>query len=209
MADQTKTASLWTPRTVEDTQKLYADWADTYDDDVTSLNYVTPDRIARALLAQTSDRTRPVLDFGCGTGLSGQALKRHGFTTIDGTDISPEMLDRAQAKTVEGILVYRHIWLSDPAFFNFKSGAYSMVVATGVVSLGAAGPEMLGILVGALARDGLLAFSYNNPTVADPRYADALDKILSDGIATLLFREHGPHLSAQVTGSDVIVLRRR
>jgi len=32
-----------------------------------------------------------VLDIGCGTGLAGRALAAHGFTVIEGLDLSPEM----------------------------------------------------------------------------------------------------------------------
>ena len=35
---------LWTPRSTEDTLKLYADWADSYEADVAS--YQLPDRLA-------------------------------------------------------------------------------------------------------------------------------------------------------------------
>lgn len=208
MADQTKKPKFWTPRSVEDTQKIYADWADTYEADVTAMAYATPDRIATALLAQNPDLTTPILDFGCGTGLSGAALRRHGFANVDGTDISPEMLAHAQAKTFRNAPLYRNLWLGEVGSVAVTAGDYAIIVATGVVSLGAAPPAMLDVLLGALARDGLLAFSYNDPTLADQTYIDALGTILSSGRAEQVFRAHGPHLNAQVTGSDVIILRR-
>lgn len=208
MTDQTKKPKFWTPRSVEDTQKIYADWADTYEADVTAMAYATPDRIAAALLAQDPDLAAPVLDFGCGTGLSGVALRRHGFSNVDGTDISPEMLAHAQAKSVDGASLYRKLWLGDVGSIAAQPGDYAIIVATGVVSLGAAPPAMLDVVFSALGGGGLLAFSYNDPTLADQTYVDALDAIVSSGRATCEFRAHGPHLNAQVAGSDVIVLRR-
>ncbi len=203
MADQTKIPKLWTPRSVQETQDIYANWADTYEDDVTALAYATPDRIAQALLGLSPDLGQPVLDFGCGTGLSGAALHRHGFTTIDGTDISPQMLAHAQAKSL-----YRTLWLGTPGKADVAAGDYAIIVATGVISLGAAPPDLLAVLMDALAPGGLLAFSYNDPTLADQTYMDALDTLLTNGTASQMFRAHGPHLSEQVTGSDVIILRR-
>ena len=50
-------------------------------------------RIAELLvehLPQAPD-TR-IIDLGCGTGAAGAVLKSHGLTTIDGLDLSPEML---------------------------------------------------------------------------------------------------------------------
>ena len=208
MADQTNSDKLWTPRSVDDTRKIYADWADTYEQDVTAMAYATPDRIASALVAQSPDPTAAILDFGCGTGLSGAALHRHGFTQIDGTDISPEMIAHAEAKTTPNGPLYRHLWLGDADNVGIKRSAYDVIVATGVISLGAAPPDLLGVLLSKLPAKGLLALSYNDPTLADPSYMDALNAVLANGLATQVFREHGPHLNDKVTGSDVIVLRR-
>lgn len=203
MADQTANPNLWTPKSVEDTQKVYADWADTYDADLAEMNYATPDRIATALTALMPDTSAATLDFGCGTGLSGAALKHHGVTTIDGTDISPQMLAHAKSKGI-----YRHVWLGTPGKVSVQLGTYDAIVATGVISLGAAPPDLLTALLHVLAPGALLAFSYNDPTLADARYIQALDDVIQNQQAEILFREHGPHLSEKVTGSDVIVLRR-
>lgn len=208
MADQTTKPGLWTARSVAATKQIYADWADTYEADVSAMSYATPDRIAAALVAQNVDLSTAVLDFGCGTGLSGIALKKYGFSTVDGTDISPEMLAHAQSKTYEGRPLYRKLWLGDAGHFTVRPDDYGIVIATGVISLGAAGPDMLATVLNGLAKGGLFAFSYNDPTLADASYTDALDAVLTSGMAELLFREHGPHLSEKVTGSDVIVLRR-
>ena len=203
MADQTKQEKLWTHRSVEETKEIYADWADSYEADVTRMNYATPARLAAALAQFSDDQSAPVLDFGCGTGLSGVALFEAGFICIDGTDISAEMLAQAHGKNV-----YRDVWEGTPGEVRAAPGDYAAITATGVVSLGAAPPEMLGTLLDALTPGGLLAFSYNNPTLADAEYMAALDDLITSDRAELLFREHGPHLSEKVTGSDVIVLKR-
>ncbi len=201
MTNNALDARLWTPRSVEDTQALYASWAEGYDADMARMAYATPGRIAAALVQVGADKAAPVLDFGCGTGLSGAALQASGFTAIDGTDISPEMLDHARGKGI-----YRTLIPGIPG--EVPRGTFGAIVATGVVSLGAAPPHMLAKLLRALAPGGHLAFSYNDPTLADQAYLDALDAVLTDGLAALEFRAHGPHLNETVTGSDVIVLRR-
>lgn len=201
MTDSPLDSRLWTARSVEDTQALYAGWADRYDADMARLAYATPGRVAAALAGVVPDKSVPVLDFGCGTGLSGAALKAAGFSAIDGTDISGPMLEHARGKAI-----YRNLILGAPG--AVPEGPHAAIVATGVVSLGAAPPEMLALLLDALAPGGHLAFSFNDPTLADPAYVEALDALLIDGLATLAFRAHGPHLSEKVTGSDVIVLRR-
>ncbi|MEY1555587.1 class I SAM-dependent methyltransferase [Yoonia sp. R2331] len=194
---------LWMPRPVEETMQVYADWAATYDADVSARGYHTPARIADAV-AQFADLKVPMLDYGCGTGLSGLALRAAGFTALHGTDISPEMLEQAEKRGV-----YDKVWLSEPGALTFGRGAYDVVLAVGVVSLGAAPADMLAPLIDKLNTGGLLAFSYNDPTLADASYIAALDDAVAAGTVEVIFREHGPHLDDVGMKSDVIILRRR
>ncbi|MEM9786419.1 MAG: methyltransferase domain-containing protein [Pseudomonadota bacterium] len=195
--------ALWTPRPVEETIAVYADWAATYDDDVTKRGYHTPRRIADAL-KDIAKCDQHILDFGCGTGISGQALKAAGFTQIDGTDITAQMLDHAIARGI-----YNKTWLSQPDELSFGRGAYPIIVAAGVVSLGAAPPDLLGDLVSKLIPGNLLALSFNDPTLADESYAKALGHEVGEGRVEVIFREHGPHLDDADMGADVIILRAR
>jgi len=72
----------------EDSRELYASWAATYDKEVQENGYVTPQRVANALKEVVRDQSEHILDFGCGTGLSGAALQAVGFENIDGLDVS-------------------------------------------------------------------------------------------------------------------------
>ena len=193
---------LWTPRPVEETIAVYADWAATYDAEVTSRGYRTPARLAAALSA-VADQTTPLLDFGCGTGIGGAALRQAGFETIDGTDITKEMLARAAATGL-----YCKTWVSAADDMGFEHGDYAVIVAVGVISLGAAPPDTLAPLVRKLNSGGILALSYNDPTITDGTYQEALNDVCAEKLAQVIFREHGPHLEDVGMGSDVIILRR-
>ena len=93
----------------EKSRALYRDWAQTYDETMLQgLHYQSPQTVARLLAAHLPDRQAAVLDIGCGTGLLGQGLAEHGFTTIDGLDVSPEMMQVAQRRGV-----YRHFLKAD------------------------------------------------------------------------------------------------
>ena len=70
--------------------EFYDDWADSYDEELGALGYVTPKRCAEALISVGADPSQPILDIGCGTGVSGAALKAAGFQKIDGVDPSPQ-----------------------------------------------------------------------------------------------------------------------
>lgn len=203
MADQTNTSNLWKPKTAEETKKIYADWADSYESDVTRMAYATPGRVAKALADVGANLQGLTLDFGCGTGLSGEALASAGFNTLHGTDISEAMLEHAEVKKI-----YEKLWVGIPGDVGVAAASYSTVAAIGAISLGAAPPEMVAALLEVVEPGGHFGFSYNDPTLNDETYIRALDNILESGAATVVFREHGPHLSEKVTGADVIVLRK-
>ena len=109
-----------------ETRALYDAWSDSYEAEIGRNGYATPERCARALAAHMPDKTPPVLDFGCGTGLSGLALRLAGFDTIDGRDLSPGMLARARDKGV-----YRDLRVIGPE--EDMPGGYAAIAAIGVV----------------------------------------------------------------------------
>ena len=53
-----------------DSRALYAEWSDTYDQEVGKNGYATPGRTAKTLAQFVTDLNQPILDYGCGTGLS-------------------------------------------------------------------------------------------------------------------------------------------
>src|SRR3954462_2181023 len=94
---------------VEDEAKLYEIWASTYDDDVFGESGFTGSmRIAELLATFLPDPDSAVIDLGCGTGAVGRRLAQLGVTTVDGVDLSPEMLAVA-ARTG----VYRSLTVAD------------------------------------------------------------------------------------------------
>jgi len=202
MADKKYPKDLWTRRSPEESRALYADWADRYDDDMATGGYATPGRIARAL-SGFMPLEEPVLDFGCGTGISGMALATEGFSLIDGTDISEKMLEHARDKPA-----YRRLWMSDPGTLATEPGEYRAIIATGVISLGAAPPETLDLLLSRLAPGGLVVFSHNEATYADAAYIARVDAALNEGRAKELFRNNGPHLADKGMESTVFVLKK-
>lgn len=72
----------------------YDDWAGKYNTDILAWGYDAPGVAAR-LLAESVNPDAPVLDVGCGTGLTGQALKAAGFSNITGIDFSEPSLELA------------------------------------------------------------------------------------------------------------------
>jgi predicted TPR repeat methyltransferase len=85
------------PREVAD---RYDEWAQSYDEDLTSWSYQAPTVVAETVVTRLAARTSAAsaLDVGCGTGLVGRALRARGFTgQLHGLDISQASLDIARA----------------------------------------------------------------------------------------------------------------
>lgn len=83
----------------------YDQWAKQYESDVSGVWDVVPNAAAAMLASLIADKQSLILDIGAGTGLAGLALHALGFRHIDGMDISPSMLEIAEAKSV-----YRNLY---------------------------------------------------------------------------------------------------
>jgi len=191
--------------TVDQTDAFYSVWADTYENEVAAYGYVTPTRCAAALAKFAPDLSAPVLDMGCGTGISGLALRDAGFTAIDGSDLNGEMLDKARSKKD----LYRTLWqvdLDDP--FPFEIGTYSHISAVGVIVTAHAPPETIDSVLAMLPPDGLFVFSLNDHTLEDPAFEARIIENVDSGFARLLFKEYGEHLPGYDMKSNVYVLQK-
>src|SRR5690606_24219694 len=76
----------------------YADWAATYDRETAALGYLLPFLIAAWVARYVPPGEGPLLDAGCGTGLSGPQLKALGYGALAGLDLSREMLGIAAGR---------------------------------------------------------------------------------------------------------------
>ncbi len=187
-----------------DIKSFYDEWSQSYEEEVTEQGYATPKRCADALAASVDDLDGPVLDFGCGTGISGEALAGAGFAEIDGCDISEQMLEAARKKNL-----YRRLWVSEEANpVAFPPGTYRHITAVGVISAGAAPVTLMDDLYGALPSGGTLTFSFNERTLKEPQFAQRVYEYVDTAAVHLLFRQHGDHLPGIDMTSTVYVMQK-
>ena len=183
---------------------FYAQWAQSYDQEVGENGYITPLRIAEALARHVKDLSIPILDYGCGTGISGQAFQEAGFPTIDGVDISDEMLEVAAQKKI-----YRRLEVFAPETGpDVKLGAYNIIAAVGVIGAGAAPLAVLDQIMALLAPKGLLVFSFNDHTLEDPAYDGRVENYVKQGQAALHLKDYGDHLPKQKINSNIYILEK-
>ena len=114
------------------------------------------------------------------------------------------MLNKAQIRNI-----YHMLWQGQPGeMTGVTAGQYDVIVAAGVVSLGAAPPETLSMIIDHLAPEGLIGLSFNDPTLDHGSYEAVLDQETSLDRVRTLSCTYGPHLRQQKMGSNVIVLQR-
>jgi predicted TPR repeat methyltransferase len=136
---------------------LFDQYAARFDADLEGqLGYRTPGLVAALLQAHgiAPDGSRRVLDLGCGTGLSGVALKPFA-KRLAGLDLSPRMLAAARERGIYDTLDEADLleWLPR------HRARFDLIVAADVLNyLGDLAPALAAI-AGALAAGGVAAFS--------------------------------------------------
>ncbi len=192
---------VYSARTSDETREIYDAWSKSYEDEVAQNGYVTPGRCADALVQVLTDKDSPILDFGCGTGLSGLALRAAGFTTLDGVDLSEGMLEVARGKGA-----YRSLSLIGPE--DPVPSGYNTIAAIGVIGAGAAPLPILDRILEQLPKGGFAVFSFNDHTLQDPSYSAKITELKQTGVVIERFCEHGPHLPGREMGSNVYGLEK-
>jgi len=100
-------------------QEGYGEWVQTYEDTV-------PDVIDLRLLARIQSicwgKLEQAADLACGTGRTGAWLKQKGVHSIDGVDLTAEMLEVARAKEI-----YRQLFVGNVLNTPLESARYDVV----------------------------------------------------------------------------------
>ena len=89
---------VYAAKSPDELATAYAAWAATYDGETAALGYSLPFLIAAWVARYVPAGEGPLLDAGCGTGLSGPSLKALGYDDIAGLDLSSDMLTIAGSR---------------------------------------------------------------------------------------------------------------
>jgi len=159
-------------------RRIYDDWAESYDADVSSGGYSYAPMAAGLFGRHVAPGETPVLDAGCGSGLIGATLARLGYANLAGIDLSDGMLQAAARKGVYRDL--RRRALGEP--LDFGDGAFQAVVCTGVFTPGHAPPESLDELVRVTAPGGALVFCCTEAALSEGGFGARIDAISAAGL---------------------------
>lgn len=201
---------LISPGPKEEKVSAYAEWANTYDREVTDNNYRAPTSVAKILFdildkdaSFKSQKSVSVVDAGCGTGLTVEELIKIGnekgvaFDMV-GLDFSPEMLDLAEKKKVYSELQIAD--LNDPMPIGDQK--FDFAIATGVFLEGHCGPPALVNVLDGIAPGRYAVISVRNESFK-PKEAEYM-KVISNGNCKLLENLLMPYLGPVVANYLII-----
>ena len=133
---------------------------------------------ARALADETHERDISVMDYGCGTGLVGEALAQQGFATVDGIDVSEGMLEQARQKQV-----YRNLFCADlTARIPLDDAIYDAATCIGSMGAGHVGAQHVPELMRPLKAGALFVIILNGMYYISGGFEQAFRQLESDGL---------------------------
>ncbi|MEP1443161.1 MAG: class I SAM-dependent methyltransferase [Hyphomicrobiales bacterium] len=175
---------------VTETYNMYEAWADTYDSELVENGYQQPIRCAHALKTIMPEASS-ILDIGCGTGLSGDALKKAGFSNIDGCDFSPAMLEKAKHTNAYNRLFQAD--LNKPPL-SVADRAYDAVTVVGVFSMQHVKVEAMDDLLRTVRPGGAMVIGLNDKFYRQGNLCAKLDALAVLGRISQIGHEHGEHI---------------
>lgn len=146
---------VYAARTAAGLADAYSSWSTDYDRETLSLGYCLPFLIAAWVARHVPRGAGPLLDAGCGTGLSGPYLRALGYPDIEGLDFSADMLALAAQRGAYSALTQAA--LGDP--LPYADGRFAAFFSTGVFTEGHAPASGLDELVRATRPGGHAVFT--------------------------------------------------
>ncbi|MEO3387190.1 class I SAM-dependent methyltransferase [Mesorhizobium sp. CAU 1741] len=191
---------VYAAATPEQLGKAYSDWAVDYDRDTIALGYSLPFVIAAWVARHVPQGAAPLLDAGCGTGLSGPFLKALGYTALAGLDYSPEMLAHAESRDVYGELKQAELGRTLP----WPDDHFAAFLSSGVFTAGHAPSTSFDELVRITRRGGHAIFTVRDLLLERDGFRAAFQRLEQQGRWRLV-EESQPFRAFVLAEPDVLV----
>jgi len=187
----------------DEVAEYYDEWAEDYDQTLAQWRYEAPEQAAGRLRSMI-DTGSAVLDAGCGTGLSGKALREAGFATIDGIDVSQRSLDVAAKRGV-----YRNLQQVDMQKLPLPcgDGTYGGLVCVGVMTYLPDSSDTLKEFSRIVHSGGAMVLTQRTDILQERNFAEVLEELEIQGlIADVNISEPGAYLpDNEEFGNEVMV----
>ena len=144
--------------TTDEVMKYYDEWGDKdkYNKDMIDWNYTGPKETVEVFNKYEKNKDTLIFDAGCGTGLVGMELGKHGFKNFHGADLSQTLLDTVPKnlyQKLEKIDLNQSIKVED----NFYGG----VMCVGTFTFGHVKSKALDEFIRITKPGGLICFTIN------------------------------------------------
>ena len=155
----------------------YARWSSDYDRETIALGYCLPFVIAGWVARHVPAGNGPLLDAGCGTGLSGPYLRALGYDAVEGLDFSEEMLGLArQRNAYRGV---KRATLGET--LPWPDGYFAAFLSACVFTAGHAPASWLEDLVRITRRGGHAVFTVRDSVLDEDGFRDVFERLETAG----------------------------
>jgi len=170
-------ARVYAAKTPDELVGAYSDWAASYDAETGRDGYHLPFSIAAWVARHVSPEAGPILDAGCGSGLSGPVLAALGYKNIEGLDFSPDMLALAKTRGCYARLTQAELGKALP----WPDGHFAAFFSTGVFTAGHAPASSLDELVRITRPGGFAIFTVRDVVLERGGFRDKFAELEKDG----------------------------
>jgi SAM-dependent methyltransferase len=190
----------------DSSRDIYDDWSQDYDAHLLAeFGYISPALAAAELAHNLEWRDLEVIDFGCGTGLVGEALRDQGFVNLDGADISTGMLEQARAKGC-----YRNLFCADlTAPIPLDDESYAAGLCVGSMGAGHVGAHHVPQMLRPIKRGGLFIVIMNGAYYESGEFGAAFRQMQDDGLWTIHKLEEINYMTELVRPGWLLVAARQ
>jgi len=146
---------VYAARSNDERRDAYNDWAQNYDQDVTSFGIQLPYVGASVFARHVDLKAGKILDAGCGTGMHSLPLRLMGYSNLHGLDLSDGMLEIAKSRQIYDSL--RQMALGET--LDFSDDEFDVTYSIGCLAPGNAPPHSLDEFLRVTKPGGLIIWS--------------------------------------------------
>lgn len=200
MPDPTALDRVYAATTKSELADAYGAWAASYDRETAELGYCLPFLIPGWLARHLKAGSGPVLDAGCGTGLTGPCLRALGYDPVEGLDMSPDMLAIAASRGTYAAL--KQATLGEP--LPWPDDHFAGFVSAGVFTAGHAPASGLVELVRITRPGGLAVFTVRDVLLDGAGFRTIFDELSAAGRWRAI-EESEPYRAFAIAEPEVLV----
>ncbi|OSQ42236.1 class I SAM-dependent methyltransferase [Thalassospira sp. MCCC 1A01428] len=163
----------------------YDKWATSYEKDLLAMGYRAPAEAAKLIRQHGIATNNPILDAGCGTGLTGLELSNQGYSHITGIDISPESLKQAKTKGCYQTLKIQNMNQQ----LDFANDSFAAAQCIGALTYVDNIEGLMREFSRLVQAGGIIVFSHR-VDLYDGKFANTLQALDDDGTWSLI--DHSP-----------------